>query len=100
MSVVNVGIDLGGTNLKLAVIDESNAIIMRHTVPTEGHLGHDHVISNMVRGVHELRQQIGDGVEVESIGVGVPGMVEMTTGVVLDLPNLPGKWPNVSLRSI
>ena len=100
MTVANVGIDLGGTNLKLAVIDGSNSIIQRHTVPTDGHLGHDAVIANMVRGVTELRLKLGDAVTVESVGVGVPGMLDMPTGVVLDLPNLPGKWTNVPLKAI
>ena len=100
MSVANVGIDLGGTNLKLAVIDEADEVILRTTVPTDGHLGHDVVIANMVRGVRALRDQAGPGYTIESIGVGVPGGVDMPSGTVLDLPNLPGKWPDVRLKAI
>jgi glucokinase len=94
-----IGIDLGGTNLKFAVIDEDGQIVDRQTVPTDGQEGHDAVLRRMVQGASELRARVPDG-GVTSIGVGVPGLLDMITGTTLDLPNLPGKWANVPVKKI
>jgi glucokinase len=48
----------------------------------------------MVAGITELRAAAPD-LTVAGIGVGVPGLVNMETGVVGDLPNLPGRWFDV-----
>ena len=45
-----VGVDVGGTNLKFAIIDEAGAVVARLTIPTEGHEGHDHVLQRMIHG--------------------------------------------------
>jgi len=94
-----IGIDLGGTNLKFAVIDEAGAICARDTIPTEGHEGHDAVMRRMVDGASKLLANVPDG-GVASIGVGVPGLLNMISGTTLDLPNLPGKWANVPVKAI
>ena len=89
-----IGIDLGGTNLKLALLDEQDRIIERISLPTSGGDGHDAVIARMIDGVVTLRA-LPDGERATSIGIGVPGMVDMTTGITGDLPNLPGRWTGV-----
>ena len=95
-----VGVDVGGTNLKFAIIDEAGRVVARLTIPTEGHEGHDHVLQRMIHGVNELCARGPAGCRIESIGVGVPGMLDMVTGTTIDLPNLAGKWPNVHVKSI
>ncbi len=95
-----IGVDLGGTNIKFGVIDEAGKIVASRTIPTEGHEGHDHVLDRMIRGVTELRASLPTDATVESVGVGVPGMVDMPSGTVLDLPNLAGKWTNVRCGEI
>lgn len=89
-----IGVDLGGTYLKLALVDQSGAIRERLTLPTGGVEGQAAVIERMLDGIAELRGRIGD-LPVEAIGIGVPGMVDMATGVTGDLPNLPGRWTDV-----
>jgi glucokinase len=91
-----IGIDLGGTNLKLALLDGENRIVARLTVPTGGAAGHDAVIERMIGGVNELRGAAPE-IPIEGIGIGVPGDVDMATGITGDLPNLPGRWRNVSV---
>src|SRR5215211_2437157 len=89
-----IGIDLGGTNLKLALLDGENHITARLTVPTGGAEGHDAVIERMIDGARSLLTQNPD-IHVAGIGIGVPGDVDMATGVTGDLPNLPGRWRNI-----
>jgi glucokinase len=89
-----IGIDLGGTNLKLALLDGENHIAARLTVPTGGAEGHGAVIERMIEGARSLLAQNSD-ISVAGIGIGVPGDVDMATGITGDLPNLPGRWRNV-----
>ncbi len=89
-----IGIDLGGTNLKLALLDGDNRIRARLTVPTGGAEGHGAVLERMINGVRALLAQ-NPTFDVTGIGIGVPGEVDMTTGITGDLPNLPGRWRTV-----
>lgn len=89
-----IGIDLGGTNLKLALLDGENRIAARLTVATGGAEGHDAVIERMIDGVRSLRAE-NAVIQITGIGIGVPGEVDMETGITGDLPNLPGRWRNV-----
>jgi glucokinase len=91
-----IGIDLGGTNLKLALLDGENRIAARLTVPTGGAEGHDAVIERMIEGTRSLLAQHPE-IHVVGIGIGVPGDVDMATGITGDLPNLPGRWRNVAV---
>jgi glucokinase len=89
-----IGIDLGGTNLKLALLDGENRIVARLMMPTGGEEGHDAVIERMIDGVKSLRAE-NAAIDVAGIGIGVPGEVDMESGITGDLPNLPGRWRNV-----
>src|SRR5215211_7541407 len=89
-----IGIDLGGTNLKLALLNGENHIAARLTVPTGGAEGHGIVIERKIEGTRSLLAQNPD-IHVVGIGIGVPGDVDMATGITDDLPNLPGRWRNV-----
>ncbi|HLL51883.1 MAG TPA: ROK family protein [Thermomicrobiales bacterium] len=89
-----IGIDLGGTNLKLALLDGENCIVARRTVPTQGAAGHDAVLERMIDGVRELVAAQPE-IDVTGVGIGVPGDVNMVTGITGDLPNLPGRWRDV-----
>ena len=89
-----VGIDLGGTNLKLALLAGDNRVIFRETVPTEAADGHEAVLRRMIDGVRRMASHVPAGT-VTSIGLGVPGVLDMATGVVIDLHNFPGRWNGV-----
>jgi glucokinase len=91
-----IGVDLGGTNLKFALLDAENRIVERLTVPTGGTEGHEAVIERMIQGIAALRAGAAE-LPISGVGVGVPGMVDMETGVTGDLPNLPGRWTDVAV---
>ncbi len=95
----DVGVDLGGTNLKLALIDGAGRIIERSTVPTLAQEGHEAVLGRMAEGIRQLAAAAPGGA-VGAVGVGVPGVLDMATGVTRDLPNLPGKWVDVPVGPI
>ncbi|KPK41814.1 MAG: hypothetical protein AMK72_14885 [Planctomycetes bacterium SM23_25] len=93
-----VGIDLGGTNLKLGLVSADGRILHRLTTPTEADRGPDHVLERMARAVRDLSEQAGIGTaDVAGVGVGAPGLVHWKAGVVLFAPNLKG-WTLIPVR--
>jgi glucokinase len=90
-----LGIDLGGTTIKFAVIDEAGEIVCNDRVFTEGDEGHDAVIQRMIGGAQQLIAGASGEISIEAVGVAVPGVIDMVRGHSIFLPNLPGDWPNV-----
>ena len=93
-----VGIDLGGTNLKLGLVSAEGRILDRLTTPTEADGGPDHVLERMAQAVRDLSEQAGiETGDVAGVGVGAPGPLDSKAGVVLFAPNLKG-WTNIPVR--
>ena len=96
---VYIGVDLGGTKIAAAAVDPVTGAVAGHTViPTQAHEGQDAVIARIAGVVEQVRRQTGLAPEqVGGIGVGVPGLVDLTLGHTLFLPNLPTAWRDVPL---
>lgn len=93
-SSYHIGVDLGGTNMKFAMIDQDANKIADKVMPTEGAAGPNHVLDRMADGVKGLIAS-AKGAPVTSIGLAVPGLFDNHTGVVKFLPNLPTQWIEV-----
>lgn len=94
-----IGIDLGGTNLRAAVVDIQEGEVLHHnSVPTFAREGHDAVMERMGDLVFQVINETGGEKEdIGGIGIGVPGMLDLERGETLFLPNLYGTWPHVPL---
>lgn len=94
-----VGIDLGGTNIQFGVVSPELKMIgeaKRKTKPEEKLEG---VLGRIVAGIEEACAEAGVAVEdLGGIGLGAPGAVDPTKGVVLEAVNL--RWDNVPLADI
>ena len=93
-----IAVDLGGTNMRAALVTRSGAI--RHLVaaPTLAEEGPTSVIDRLVA----LIQRVAAAEHVPAsvpVGVAIPGPLNPTTGVVYFGPNLPG-WRDVPLRDL
>jgi len=95
-----IGVDLGGTLLKAAVVDtEGGTVSGLKRVETRARAGHDAVIERMAELIGSVIEDSGVSTsQIGGIGIGVPGVLDLDKGEVVFLPNLPGKWPNVPLR--
>jgi len=92
-----IGIDLGGTNIRAALVDERGSVRQRHCLSTGAADGVDAVVSRLVEAARTIVSSSGE--EVEAIGIGAPGLVDPSRGVVRIPPNLPG-WGEVPLASL
>jgi glucokinase len=95
-----IGCDLGGTNLRAAIVDVETGTVLHHmSVPTLAREGHDSVMKRMADLVLQVIQFSGlKKDDIGGIGIGVPGVLDLEKGETLLLPNLPGTWPHVPLR--
>lgn len=97
MTTFAIGVDLGGTNLRIAAVDSAGKTLEKITTSTEVARGRDQVIDEMCTAIQQIVvQQRGAG-ELAGIGIGVPGIIEMQTGMLHESPNLPG-WHNYPVR--
>jgi glucokinase len=88
MNAYSIGVDLGGTNLRAAAIDSEGRLLERVAVRVEQHGGRDSIINNIVTAIHGVRGRVGsDG--LHGVGIGVPGFIDIETGVVRKAANLP-----------
>ena len=91
-----IGIDFGGTSVKLAVIEGSELLTDVMRIPTQEFDGPDPLIDAIIQKVWEVRQSFP---EVAAIGIGVPGAVDVFKGVTYNLTNVRG-WSSVPLRDL
>lgn len=94
-----VGIDLGGTNMQIGVVTREAKVIARAKRKSRADEGRDAVIGRVVDGVREACAEAGLApADLAAVGIGAPGAVDPTTGVVLDAVNL--RWNDVPLAKI
>ena len=86
-----IAIDLGGTNIKAAVVDKEKGIIEQTSTPTNAELGKDLLLDRIAGTIEELTQREG----AIGVGMGLPGMVSIDQTTVFHPPNLPG-WEQVN----
>src|SRR5437764_1633210 len=98
MSAYAIGVDLGGTNLRIAAVDADGNLLEKATLGTKVARGRDFVIDQMTDSIHRLGEKIGRDFRLAGIGIGVPGIIDMETGMLRESPNLPG-WSDYPVHS-
>ena len=100
MKKYRIGVDIGGTNIKIALVDFDGKIIYSNTVPTRAEMGYEAGVNNIKQAIRELMQETNqDAKTIEAIGFGLPGQIDYKEGIVKNLPNIPG-WVNIPLAKM
>ena len=92
-----IGVDLGGTNVKIGIVSREGKIIKKISLETKAAGGPNSVISQIQKGIKEVLSK--NKLKIHGIGIGSPGIISTKKGIVEDPPNLPG-WGKVSLGKI
>src|SRR6266480_5011303 len=79
-----IGVDLGGTNLRIAAVTAAGTLLEKISTDTEVARGRDRVIDEMCRHICELIDKFGASRQLTGIGIGVPGVIDLQTGMVRD----------------
>lgn len=95
-----IGIDVGGTNVKIALVDDNGKIIYSNSVPTYAKMGYEYTVNNIKQAIRDLMKETNTTpTDIEGIGFDFPGQVDCKTGVVKLAPNIPG-WVNVPIAQM
>ena len=86
------GIDIGATKMHLALV-QGGQILREHKFPTSAQAPKDQIIAELIAGIMELFEA-----GVSGIGIGVPGLVDESQGIIYDLNNIPS-WQEVHLKA-
>ena len=92
-----VGVDLGGTSVKAALINRDSGIVELRSTPTLASEGPRNVIDRIADLIRELITVSPDGA-IGGIGIGAPGAVNWERDTVINPPNLD-RWDVVNLRN-
>jgi len=93
-----IGVDLGGTNLRIAAVDDTGCLLQSLSTATEVALGRDFVIDAMADAIRNLARQFASTHKLAGIGVGIPGIIDLASGTLHSAANLPG-WDNYPVRA-
>jgi len=96
-----IGIDLGGTAIKYAVVEQNGHILWEDKKLTEADKPTAHIVQNIIDAVLEARKQaIVLGTDPVCVGIGTPGVVDVKKGIVLGAAdNLTG-WVQLPLADL
>lgn len=100
MKKYRIGVDIGGTNIKIALVDFEGKIIYSNTTPTRAEMGFEAGVANIKQAIKDLMQETKESAKtIEAIGFGLPGQIDYKLGMVKNLPNIPG-WINIPLGKL
>ena len=100
MDDIFVGIDLGGTNIKVGCFDSELNLICKTAVTTGAKMGPEVVVERIGEAVEKLLADNDLSIKsVASVGIGAPGPSNISDGIVVAAPNMP-LFRNVPLRKM
>lgn len=91
-----IGVDLGGTNLKVGAVSTKGEVLFRTEAPSDVKGGRDALLKKILNVIEETRHMV-KGKRLSGIGLGVPGIVSPETGIVAQSPNLAG-WVDFNIK--
>jgi len=97
--MVYIGIDLGGTSVKVGLVDENGKILAKESCPTLVERGAEPVVNDMALLSLKVVEKAGYTLDdVKAIGIGLPGIQDPRTGIVPFCTNL--RWHEVDVIGI
>ncbi len=92
-----IGVDLGGTNIAVGLVDGKCKLKCQKSRPTKPERGPEPIIRNIINLIDEVIDHHGiTKKEVRAVGIGIPGLADPKTGDVIQCVNL--NWTHVPLR--
>jgi len=95
-----IGIDLGGTNIKIGCFDSGIKLICKTSVPTEAEMGSKIVVERIAETIEKLLHNAKFSLkDVSAAGLGCPGPARYREGIIESATNLP-KFKNTPIRQM
>ncbi len=95
-----IGIDLGGTNVKVGCIDSNLKLLCKISEPTNAEMGPNAVIDTICNTVYKLLGKNNISIDdVRGIGAGAPGPSKIKEGIIIAAPNMPN-FRNIPIKAL
>ncbi len=95
-----IAIDLGGTNLKVGLLDQSCNIRYKAVLSTNSFTRKDNLIAAITDSIQKIiKDKFLKKSDIQGVGLGLPGPIDVRRGIVHFFPNIPG-WKEVKLKDI
>ena len=92
------GVDLGGTNIKIGLVDDQGRTLAFVSIPTEIERGAEDGTRRMGESVRRVIAEAGlKPSDIARVGLGTPGTMDVPNGMLLEPVNLP-TWRNFPIR--
>ena len=92
-----IGVDLGGTNIAVGLVDEKHTIVARLSTPTNADRPYDEIVDDIAKTVKQLINDNNVLMEdIKYIGLGAPGILDNVTGTITDNSNI--HWENYPIK--
>lgn len=86
------GIDIGGTGIKLGLVDDEGRTVGYERIPTRESEGPTAAVKRIASVVQDLERRLGVADRVGRVGVGAPGPMDLSSGYLVAPPQLPSWW--------
>ena len=97
--MIRVGIDVGGTGIKVGIVNEQIKIIQEGSIPTVTDIPFEEQVKRIADCVLSTVSKAGlSADDIESVGVGIPGIANLTTGEIIKCTNMG--WFHVPFRDV
>ena len=97
--MIRIGIDIGGTGIQIGIVSTKNRIIREESIPTRADLPFEKQIELIASCVISTVRDAGFSEDdIESVGVGIPGIASAKTGEVIKCTNM--HWFHVPFRDV
>jgi len=96
-----VGVDFGGTNIKVGVVTSTGRVTRSLVLSTRDHATPSRFVEGLDEAIRRLARS--EGVRrsrLRGVGVGAPGLMDGERGVITRLVNVPGGWPGLPLARL
>ncbi|HTG67849.1 MAG TPA: ROK family glucokinase [Candidatus Udaeobacter sp.] len=95
---IYVGVDVGGTAIKVGICNADGQLLQTYEGPTEAGKGTDTILQNIAKYAQQIVVESDyDWAQVDGVGVGIAGFLDIPNGIVKFAPNL--KIENVNLKA-
>ena len=92
-----IGVDLGGTNIAAGLVTKEGKILDKVSIPTDAQQGGRAILDGLAKACDLLVEKAGvSRDDIQTIGIGVPGMMNVDTGEVIFCPNVPVEHLNIT----
>ena len=96
--MIAIGVDIGGTSIKGAFINEEGHILNRFSMKVDRDADPEGEVAKLCDLIVRDRDELNTNEEIKGIGIGIPGILDMDEGIIVSSPNLP-TWDGFNIKA-